>query len=110
MGDTTTRLDDAARIKLSIGTAGPGDTDGVFEEPLGMAFDHHRGLLFVVDSNNHRVQVFSSDDGSFVSKFGEYGIQPGQFQNPWGLAIGDDEAMMMLVDRNAFRIEELEIS
>jgi len=110
MGDTTTRLDDAARIKLSIGTAGPGDTDGVFEEPLGMAFDHHRGLLFVVDSNNHRVQVFSSDDGSFVSKFGEYGIQPGQFQNPQGIAIDHDHDRILITGNGDNPIQSWSLS
>ena len=52
-------LDGDARIKLSIGTKQHGRADGVFYNPMGLAFDHHRGLLLVVDSDNHRVQVFS---------------------------------------------------
>ena len=80
-GDT---LDDRdARIKLSIGTEEEGRDDGLFYSPYGLVFDHHRGLLLVVEYNNHRVQVFScddDDDGSFVSKFGEKGNQPGRFQ------------------------------
>ena len=52
-------LDRDARIKLSIGTKQQGHADGVFYNPMGLAFDHHRGLLLVVDSDNHRVQVFS---------------------------------------------------
>jgi len=70
MGDDT--LDRDARIKLSIGTKQQGHDDGQLSDPSGLAFDHHRGLLFVADSANHRVQVFSCDDddgGSFVSKF-----------------------------------------
>jgi len=47
-----------ARIKLSIGTIQQSD-DGSFDGPRGLAFDHHRDLLMVADSFNHRVQVFS---------------------------------------------------
>ena len=61
-----------ARIKLSIGTKQEGDAECALTFLRGLAFDHHRGLLLVVDTNNYRVQVFSCDDGgSFVSKFGE---------------------------------------
>jgi len=77
MGDDA--LDRDARIKLSIGTH-EGNTDGQFALPVDLVFDHHRGLLLIADSNNHRVQVFSCDDEgcSLVSKFGEEGDQPGQ--------------------------------
>jgi len=84
-------LDRDARIKLSIGTKQHGEADGQFSNPRSIAFDHHRGLLFVVDGSNCRVQVFSCDDGgSFVSKFGEKGNQPGQFylRTPTALSSG----------------------
>jgi len=85
MGDNPPLLlDRDARIKLSIGTKQPANADGLFSSPLGLEFDHHRGLLLVSDNNN-RVQAFSCDDGSFVSRFGEEGKQPGQFQYPWDL-------------------------
>ena len=74
MGDDA--LDRDARIKLSIGTKQEGNADGVLNYPLGLVFDHHRDLLLVVDTWNHRVQVFSCDDddgGSFVSKLGKEG-------------------------------------
>jgi len=99
MGDDA--LDRDARIKLSIGTKEEGDADGQFFFALGLAFDHHRGLLFVVNSMNDRVQVFSCDDddgGSFVSKFGEYGNQPGQFIRPYGLAIDHDHDRILVTD------------
>ena len=69
------RLDGDARIKLSIKHG-----YGFFIWPRGLAFDHRRGLLLVTGTD-HRVQVFSCDDGdggSLVSKFGEEGDQPGQ--------------------------------
>jgi len=99
-----------ARIQASIGTIHYGCEDGQFEYSYGVAFDHHRGLLFVVDSNNHRVQVFCSDDGSFVSKFGEYGIQPGQFQNPRGLAIDHDHDRIFVADSGNHRVQVWSLS
>jgi len=106
-------LDRDARIKLSIGTKEPGRADGVFNFPAGLAFEHHRGLLLVADSNNHRVQVFSCDDddgGSFVSKFGRHGDQPGQFQYPWGLAIDHDYDRILVVDTHNSRVQSWSLS
>jgi len=105
-------LDRDARIKLSIGTLEQGDADGLFNFPAGLVFDHHRGLLLVSDSGNHRVQVLSCDDdgGSFVSKFGEEGNQPGQFDYPWGLAIDHDHDRILIVDFNNHRVQSWSLS
>jgi len=111
MGDDT--LDRDARIKLSIGTKERGNADGQFYCPLGLVFDHHRGLLIVTDFWNHRVQVFSCDDdgGSFVSKFGvKEGRRPGQFQYPWGLAIDHDHGRILLIDRFNHRVQSWSLS
>ena len=109
MGDDA--LDRDARIKLSIGTLLPGNADGLFNFPVGLVFDHHRGLLLVADTWNSRVQVFScDDDGSFVSKFGEKGDQPGQFQYPWGLAIDHDHDRILVVDYGNDRVQSWSLS
>ena len=108
--DTPPLLDRDARIKLSIGTKQAGDADGQFNSPQGLVFDHHRGLLLVVEFHNHRVQVFSCDDGSFVSKFGKQGKKPGQFRNPWGLAIDHDHDRIFVVDSNNDRIQSWSLS
>jgi len=95
MGDDA--LDRDARIKLSIGTKQEGEADGRFRLPQALAFDHHRGLLFVLDFWNHRVQVFSCDDDddgcSFVSKFGR-----GRFYYPEGIAIDHDHDRILIAD------------
>jgi len=104
MGDDPLDLD--ARIKLSIGTGRQSDADGMFFSPQGLAFDHHRGLLLVVDTENHRVQVLSCDDGgSFVSKLGENGNGPGQFHCPRGIAIDHDHDRILIVDTANSRIQ-----
>jgi len=111
MGDYL--LDRDARIKLSIGTKNQGNADGQFFTPLGVAFDHHRGLLLVVDCFNYRVQVFScgDDDGcSFVSKFGEYGNEPSQFLYPEGIAIDHDHDRILITDSPESRVQSWSLS
>jgi len=103
-------LDRDARIKLSIGTKQRDAHDGELYAPVSLVFDHHRGLLLVSDTYKHRVQVFSFDDddddgGSFVSKFGDQGNQPGQFKKPWGLAIDHDHDRILVADRGTDRIK-----
>jgi len=103
---------DAPRIKLlSIGTSQQGDADGLFYFPRGLTFDHHRGLLLVADCDNHRVQVFSCDDGfSFVYKLGEEGSQPGQLKYPCGLAINHDHDRVLITDCRNNRVQSWSLS
>jgi len=110
MGDDT--LDRDARIKLSIGTKQHGEDDGLFRNPRGLAFDHHRDHLLVVDCYNHRVQVFScdDDDGSFVSKLGERGRQPGQFYQPDSIAIDHDHDRILIVEAGNHRVQSWPLS
>jgi len=110
MGDDP--IDRDARIKLSIGTKQDGNADGQFRNPLGLAFDQHRGLLLIVDNNNDRVQVFSCDEdgGSFVSKFGKKGNQPGQLQYPHGLAIDHDHDRILVTDYGNHRVQVWSLS
>jgi len=110
MGDDT--LDRDPRIKLSIGTRQHGSLDGQFNNAAGLAFDEHRDLLMVADCSNNRVQVFSCDDGggSFVSKFGEEGNQPGQLKYPYGLAIDHDHDRIFIVDSFNDRVQSWSLS
>jgi len=108
MGDDA--LDRDARIKLSIGTKHRSSADGLFNNPLDLAFDHRQGLLLVADTHNHRVQVFSCDDGSLVSKLGEEGNQPGQLKYPCGLAIDHDHDRILIVDSSNNRIQSWPLS
>ena len=62
-----------------------GSRDGQFKYPQGLCFNS-KGLLYVVDDNNHRVQVFR-ENNVFLFKFGSQGRNPGQFQNPRYIAV-----------------------
>jgi len=104
-----------ARIKLSIGTIQQSDDDGLFYEPRSLAFDHHRDLLMVVDTYNHRVQVFSCDDDddegfSFVSKLGEDGHRSDQLKYPCGVAIDHDHDRILIVDTFNSRVQSWSLS
>ena len=47
------------------------------------------GLVYVSDSDNHRVQVFTAD-GDFVREFGSAGSGPGEFTIPFDLSVDVD--------------------
>ncbi len=83
-----------------------GTGPGQFNHPRGLALGPD-GDVYVVDSDNHRVQVFGPD-GSFRREWGSHcnlalglgcvdpdGAGPlelgdGQFQEPWGIAVAQD--------------------
>jgi len=100
----------APRIKFTIGSKQkcsstritPSGQPGVAN---GLAFDKEQGLLFVADSCNDRVQVFSSDDGSFVTKFGSFGTDKGQFLQPRGIAIDHEHERILVSDTNNHRVQ-----
>ena len=96
--------------KEYAGGYGDDDDDGAtFRQARGMAFDHHRGLLLVVDRNNDRVQAFASVDGSFVCKFGSRGDQERQFRAPVAVAIDKDRSLdvdrIIVVDAGNERLQ-----
>ena len=57
-----------------------GSGDGQFTNPQGLTFNS-KGLLYVVDHSNCRVQIFDNDN-KILFKFGSKGSDPGQFQDP----------------------------
>ena len=83
-----------------------GTEPGQFNHPRGVAVDRD-GNVYVVDSDNHRVQVFDAN-GTFLRAWGSQcnlaselgcadldGDGPmaygdGQFQEPWGITVSDD--------------------
>ena len=67
-----------------------GSGDGQFNNPLGLTFNCN-GLLYVVDHNNCRVQVFGGRNQNFEFKFGCKGSNPGQFQNPCYIALDSSD-------------------
>lgn len=71
-----------------IGEKGEAAEPGKFRSPLGIAVDQ-RGFLYVVDTFNHRVQIFNRQD-RFLRAFGTHGNGIGQFARPKGVAVDSD--------------------
>ena len=63
-----------------------GNDNGSFDSPLGMAVDQS-GFIYVVDSGNKRVQVFTPY-GKYITTIGEYGS--GKLNHPEYISILDD--------------------
>lgn len=65
-----------------------GSGPGQFAAPEGIAVDAH-GNVYVSDTYNHRVQVFTND-GTFLMQWGSFGSALGQFYRPMGIAVAAD--------------------
>ena len=67
-----------------------GDKNGQFNHPRGLAFNNNK-VLYVVDKDNYRVQVFQ-EDNTFAFSFGN---NPGQFQFPDRIAIDPNNNVLV---------------
>ena len=78
---------------LSVIGNNTGNNNGQFDSPRGLVFSSNK-MLYVVDTDNHRVQVFQQDD-KFAFTFGSKGFNPGQFQSPVRIAIDTDNRVLV---------------
>jgi DNA-binding beta-propeller fold protein YncE len=82
-------------IKQWGGAEGTGD--GYFNYAVSLAVSPSNNRIYVVDSENARIQVFDTD-GNFISKWGSYGTGDLQFRKPADIAI-DATGNVYVVDR-----------
>lgn len=94
---------DLETLKQISVIGGRGRGDGRFNFPSNIALDS-KGNLFVVDTQNGRVQKFDPE-GRFILRFGEFGDLPGMFSRPRGIAI-DSEDHVYVVD-GAFNVVQI---
>jgi DNA-binding beta-propeller fold protein YncE len=69
----------------AVGSTGTGN--GECSYPEGVAINQATGDVYVVDTDNDRVEEFSTANGEFIRAFGSKGSGPGQFENPIGIAV-----------------------
>ncbi|OGS13596.1 MAG: hypothetical protein A2234_04640 [Elusimicrobia bacterium RIFOXYA2_FULL_58_8] len=69
--------------KKTLIRTGPGQ--GQVKNPRGIFVDS-KGMIYVADSGNDRVQVFNPD-GTYSNMFGESGSGEGQFRNPSSVSV-----------------------
>ncbi|HVY70013.1 MAG TPA: 6-bladed beta-propeller [Verrucomicrobiae bacterium] len=63
----------------------PGNGPGEFNRAEGIGLDT-QGRLYVADSCNHRVQVFTPE-GKFIRAYGHAGSAPGEFSYPYDVRV-----------------------
>ena len=76
---------------------------GTLNQPWDVAV--HKGEVFVADTSNHHVAVFSQD-GEHIRTIGSQGTGPGQFNIPTGVAISPD-GELYVSDRSNGRVQVL---
>jgi hypothetical protein len=80
----------------------PVSLETAFFRPMGLGFDY-RANVYVLDSGNHRVQVFSPD-GTFLRSVGEPGVGPGQLTDAQGLFVHPD-GRLWIADTRGRRLQ-----
>jgi len=82
---------------------------GPLNIPLGIALDDATAMIYVADSNNHRiVQLhFTGSAFAFVRTWGEPGSGPGQLNQPWNILVGQD-GFLYVSDRGNHRIQKFD--
>jgi phage tail-like protein len=94
-----------------IGNQGGAPTQ--LHTPCGLLIPRHRSSLFVVDSGNHRIQVFDPASWQLLDIWGwtqaagepKPSAEPGRFNTPWTVA-GDDDGNVYVVDYGNERIQK----
>lgn len=74
-----------------------------FGRPTGLAVDHQRRWLYVVDTVRAEIAVFSAENLQEVKRFGRPGTRPGEFNLPVQIAVRNGIAYV--VDTLNFRVQ-----
>ncbi len=80
-----------------------GSAPGMLNGPTGIAFDAHDDL-YVVDSLNDRVQVFTRT-GEYIRAWGSSGRSEGELNRPWGITV-DREGAVYVADWGNHRVQK----
>ncbi|MGA9941283.1 MAG: hypothetical protein WBP88_04695, partial [Nitrososphaeraceae archaeon] len=80
-----------------------GSENGQFKYPSAVAIDSRSGNVYVADTENHRIQIFSPS-GTYLGSWGEIGTQNGHFASPTGLDI-DNAGNVYVADTANHRIQ-----
>lgn len=93
----------------TIGTTGvPGTSHGVFNYPISVCIDTENNRLFVLDYNNHRVEVFSTESGKYlltICSTGMAGADNNQLNYPQGICLSMSTGILYVADTKNHRIQ-----
>ena len=82
-----------------------GNNRAQFDGPTGLTFNTE-GDLYVVDSGNNRIQIFSPQ-GNYISSWGKEGTEKGTFYKPWGITI-DNKGNIYVADWGNNRVQKFD--
>lgn len=84
---------------------GKGRRQGQLQCPCGLALSKSGSQLYVCDFRNHRIQVFSADNGDTLCVFGKHGKGHGEFNEPHSIALNNNEDKLFVSDHSNNRIQ-----
>ena len=89
--------------KFIITVGKKGNNPLEFNAPRGIAIHPLNKKLYIVECENHRLQILNLDL-TFSSSFGSHGSGSGQFSNPWDMAF-DSVGNVYVVDSSSHHIQ-----
>ena len=99
-------FDNATGYKFVKKWGGAGENDGQFLRPHDLDFSPDEKMLYAIDRDGNRVQVFDKN-GTFLFKWGEKGQNDGQFNVPYGIDV-DKEGNVWIADRANDRVQKFD--
>lgn len=103
-GYESVEIFNAAGTSLGAVGTGSGSGNGQLNGPTGLALSPDDSKLYVVDTDNNRVEAFDSS-GHFLSQFGSFGHAPGYFDAPSFIAV-DGSGNLYVTDSGNNRVEK----
>ncbi len=91
-------LNEEGRVLMGIGR-------GILKRPTGLAIDEKRRRIYVVDTAEHNVKVFSLDSGKHLFTIGRRGTGNGEFNFPTNIAVDRRTGNIVVVDTLNFRVQ-----
>lgn len=84
---------------------GRGSQPGQLWYPWGVAVSSAAGIMYVSEFRNHRISVFSLEDGRFVRSFGSCGNGDLQFNKPSGIYFDEEHKLLLVADSGNGRVK-----
>lgn len=98
-------MEGSSNVRIIGTTNKEGKGENQFAQPRGVCINHDTKELFVVDCNNHRIQVYHLPSLAYIRQIGK-GVQsnsPGCLMYPVGICM-DDSQQIFVADTNNHRI------
>ena len=99
-------IDKSHRYSFVTEWGSKGTENGQFLRPHDLEFDNNNKILYAVDRDGNRIQVFDKN-GTFLFTFGQKGNADGQFLVPYGLDV-DRAGNVWVADRGNQRVQKFD--